>query len=330
MIKRALSIDEQLALLKSRGLTVVDDNKAKEVLGDIGYYRLGFYLFPFEQTYPEIHHRTHTYVAGAKFGNAVKLYYFDFELRNLLLKYISRIEVNFRTVLTCTGSLAYKEDPQWFANPTYVTEDFIAAFDRVVYNSTFKKNPTIKRHHRKYPDDEYAPAWKTIELMTFGENVTLYRSLKEERLKLRISRNFGVRYIEVFENYIELVRILRNTCAHGNVLFDFKPYKRIKRGPAGLNTQAEYMNLYGSIKVVRYLLGKVSVNRERDMMRELQSILTKYYAYPEIADIIGNCGGLPSQVIEEENRNVETTKKAIPRNIVKLLRGFFCCFNRKS
>lgn len=36
MIKQALSIDEQLALLKSRGLVVVDDNKAKEVLGDIG------------------------------------------------------------------------------------------------------------------------------------------------------------------------------------------------------------------------------------------------------------------------------------------------------
>lgn len=60
MIKQALSIDEQLALLKSRGLVVVDDNKAKEVLGDIGYYRLGFYLFPFEQTYPELHHRTHS------------------------------------------------------------------------------------------------------------------------------------------------------------------------------------------------------------------------------------------------------------------------------
>lgn len=326
MIKQALSIDEQLALLKSWGLVVVDDNKAKEVLGDIGYYRLGFYLFPFEQTYPELHHRTHIYVHGAKFGNAVKLYYFDFELRNLLLKYISRIEINFRTVLTYLGSIEYKSDSCWFINPLYVEADFISAFDRVVYNSTFKKNPTIKRHHRKYPHDTYAPAWKTIELMTFGENVTLYKSLKDESLKQKIANSFGVRYIEVFENYIELVRILRNTCAHGNVLFDFKPYNRIKRGPARLGSQAEYGNLYGSIKVVRYLLGRVSCNRETDMMTELQAIMDKYHFYPEISDILTRCGGLPKEVYKIEDKSAKPKES----KILKLLRGIFCSSNKKS
>lgn len=326
MIKQALSIEEQLALLKSRGLTVADENKAKEVLGDIGYYRLGFYLFPFEQTYPELHHRTHTYIDGAKFGNAVKLYYFDFELRNLLLKYISRIEINFRTILTYMGSMEYKADPVWFVNPSYIKRDFISAFDRVVYNNTFKKNPTIRRHHRRYPHDTYAPAWKTIELMTFGENVTLYKSLIDESLQKNIANSFGVRYIEVFENYIELVRILRNACAHGNVLFDFKPYNRIKRGPAGLESSAEYMNLYGSIKVVRYLLGRVSKNRERDMMTELQAIINKYYSYPEIADVLNRCSGLPKEVYQSEDKTVKSKES----KILKLLRGIFCCSNKKS
>ena len=273
MNKPALSIDEQLALLKSRGLTVHDDAKAKEVLGDIGYYRLGFYLFPFERTYPELHHRTHEYREGTKFGDAVKLYYFDFELRNLLLKYISRIEVCFRTVLTLEGSIAYNPDSLWFVNPKYVDYPFVAAFDSSVYTKSFKKNPTIKRHHKRYPEDSYAPAWKTIELMTLGENVKLYSSLLDNDLKQTICIKFGVRYVNVFENYIELVRILRNTCAHGSVLFDFKPFKRIKRGPANLESSEEYMNLYGSIKVVRYLLNQVSENRAKDMMMELQLIL---------------------------------------------------------
>lgn len=298
MAKLALSIEDQLLMLKSRGLVVTDELKAKEVLADIGYYRLGFYLFPFEQTYPDLHHRTHRYNANAKFGDAVKLYYFDFELRNLLLKYISRIEVNFRTILTYEGSMEYKPDSHWFVNPACVDGRFIGAFDSAVYNKSFKKNPIIKRHHKKYPDDRYAPAWKTIELMTFGENVTLYSALLDSNLKQRISHRFGIKYVKIFENYIELVRILRNTCAHGSALFDFKPFKRIKNGPAKLLSAAEYMNLYGSIKVVRCLLKQVSLNRERDMTVELQKILDKYNPYPVIAEVLSKCSGLPQTIID--------------------------------
>lgn len=329
MIKPALSIDDQLSLLKSRGLTVHDEAKAKEVLGDIGYYRLGFYLFPFELTYPEIHHQTHEYKKGAKFGDAVKLYYFDFELRNLLLKYISRIEVNFRTVLTHVGSLAYQQDSIWFVNPLYVQPAFIAAFDRVVYTSSFKKNPTIKRHHKKYPGERYAPAWKTIELMTLGENVKLYCSLLDDSLKQTISRKFGIKYIDVFENYIELVRILRNTCAHGSVLFDFKPFKRIKRGPANLENPEEYMNLYGSIKVVRYLLAKVSSNRANDMMKELQVILDKYNSYPEIAVILEKCAGLPKDLVTPKEHTSDSSSNIFKR-LRKLFAEIFGFYNKKS
>lgn len=52
MAKSATTIEQQLDLLKSRGLSIFDIEKAKEILLDIGYYRLGFYLFPFEKSYP--------------------------------------------------------------------------------------------------------------------------------------------------------------------------------------------------------------------------------------------------------------------------------------
>lgn len=38
MAKSATTIDQQLNLLKSRGLTVNDEDKAREILLDIGYY----------------------------------------------------------------------------------------------------------------------------------------------------------------------------------------------------------------------------------------------------------------------------------------------------
>ena len=41
-MKQATTLDEQITLLRSRGIIITDEQKAKEVLMDIGYYRLGF------------------------------------------------------------------------------------------------------------------------------------------------------------------------------------------------------------------------------------------------------------------------------------------------
>ncbi len=54
MVKTATTIEQQINLLESRGLNISDKEKAKEILEDVGYYRLGFYLFPFEKSYPDL------------------------------------------------------------------------------------------------------------------------------------------------------------------------------------------------------------------------------------------------------------------------------------
>lgn len=52
--KQATTFDEQIKLLRNRGVVIDNDEKTKECLADIGYYRLGFYTFPFEKTYPDL------------------------------------------------------------------------------------------------------------------------------------------------------------------------------------------------------------------------------------------------------------------------------------
>ncbi len=98
--KRATTLDEQLEKLRRHGVIISDEPKAKEYLADIGYYRLGFYLFPFEQTYPHLdHRRQHMVNPGTRIEDVVALYYFDMDLRNILNKYLSRIEVAIRTTI---------------------------------------------------------------------------------------------------------------------------------------------------------------------------------------------------------------------------------------
>lgn len=44
-MKKAYTIDQQIARLKSNGMTFDDEEKAKEILLDVGYYRLDSILF---------------------------------------------------------------------------------------------------------------------------------------------------------------------------------------------------------------------------------------------------------------------------------------------
>lgn len=131
MGKVATTLDKQIDLLRSRGLEITCEKKAKECLLDIGYFRLCSYLFPFEKTYPKYRGRTHEVVHGTRFCDAVALYYFDFDLRNILNRYIGRIEVALRTYVTYTLSNKYIDDPRWFINPNVVKHSFIEEFGKV-------------------------------------------------------------------------------------------------------------------------------------------------------------------------------------------------------
>ena len=155
--KHATTYDDQISLLRSRGLLISDENKARECLSDIGYYRLGFYIFPFEVTYPALDNsRRHTVQLGTTIEDVVSLYYFDLDLRNILNRYLSRIEVALRTTFIYELSNKYVADPYWFVNPTVVSTQFIADFPGTAYNA-IKKKPPIKRHHLRY-FGQYAPA----------------------------------------------------------------------------------------------------------------------------------------------------------------------------
>ena len=275
MVKKATTLEEQVALLRGRGVVITCEEKAKECLLDIGYFRLCSYLFPFEKSYPNLSNRTHEVVTGTKLSDAVALYYFDFDLRNILNRYISRIEVALRTYITYTLSNKYKSSPTWFVDPIVMKASYIRDFDDV-YDS-IKKKSVIKRHHQKYINDKYAPAWKTIEFMTFGNIESLYLSLKDPSDKLDICRHFGVNQTAIFENYIKTIRTLRNTCAHGGVLFDMRLPMSIKNGPAGHFPRFNSNNLSCSLKVVEFILGTISANRHEEMRNRICDALSILY-----------------------------------------------------
>lgn len=292
MGRKAITLDEQVSLLRSRNMTISDELKAKEILFDVGYFRMGFYWFPFEQTYPYKHHRDHLFKEGTNFDDAVKLYYFDFNLRNILLKPLSRIEIDFRTKVAYIISNHYKESPTWFVDTSVVSRQQASSFESKVYQSILDKVQIIKLHHRHHINDKFAPAWKTLEFMTLGEMVHLFKSIKDENLKLQIANHFGVKKLVTFENYLELIKDIRNTCAHGNVLYDFTPEKSIRKGPAMKKGIGENQNLNGALRVVLFMMKQISENRYNDLIKEIDALIAKYSKFPVVEDILSSISGL--------------------------------------
>ena len=254
-------------------MSIPDEHKAEEALLDIGFYRLGFYSFPFEKSFPNLNNRSHKYKPNTSFTDVLDLYYFDYDLRKILTYYLNRIEVNLRTFITYTVSNHYKESPTWFVDSSVMKSNYIADFEEKVYK-TIRENPVIKRHHNKYINDRFAPAWKTIEFMTLGNLCSLFNNLKDEQLKISIARHYQCG-LGVFINYMETIRVIRNSCAHGSCIYNISLAKAVRRSKHVPITEDTRHNIRGVISVVRYILGIISANRQNDMNREISDLLNK-------------------------------------------------------
>ena len=66
----------------------------------------------------------------------------------------------------------------------------------------------------------------------------------------------------------------------------------IRKGPVGKMEPEDYHNLNGAIKIIRYMLGCVSKNRENDMKNEINSLLKKYAKYKAIHETLKKSTGI--------------------------------------
>ena len=287
--KRATDIDEQIKILKLRGMIIDDEQKAKECLLDIGYYRLGFYWFPFKKTYPRKGYRDHKLKSGTRMEYAIKLYYFDFDIRNLFLRYISRIEINFRTKVIYVASNHFLNDPFWYTKEENFKDGFVGSSNYKHILTSLTKESAIAHDLKKYKR-AYSPAWKAIEHMTFGAVICLYENLKDPVLRNAIAKEFGINSAKYLSHYINIVRQLRNYCAHGKVLFDISFPKAICDSKE-LKLGARKTMLSGGYMVLRYMLGKISTPRERELSCSMRKIFSKISSQ-EVLDVIENCSGL--------------------------------------
>ena len=195
--------------LKERGLRIIDEVQAVNFLNHVSYFRFATYLRPMEDDAS-----THHYKPTASFEKAVILYEFDARLRHLLFSAIQQIEVSLRSKIINKFSLAH--GAMWFVDSSLAANkhkfaENLSALERELQRS---KDDFIKEHFAKYGSEGYPPAWKLIELTSFGCLTKLYFNFSDTAVKKLIAREYGVPQHEILESWMKSVNALRNACAH--------------------------------------------------------------------------------------------------------------------
>ena len=272
--KQPISIADQISILKSRGLMFDNEQEAVEHLKIISYFRLASYWKPMESDKLK-----HIFKPNSKFENVVTLYNFDKELRTLIFSAIQSIEIALRTKIIQIVSSNY--GAFWFTEKSLFTNTTI--FSKCLLNIEEElkrsKEDFLIEHFAKYDNPPYPPAWKTLEVSSFGTLSKLYCNLADNNLKKQIARELGLPQHLYLESWIKSLSVLRNCIAHHariwNRKYPWKPQIPQKlQSPWIQNSTISHEKLYAQLCCIGYLLNAIHPNN--NFKQKLKILLSKY------------------------------------------------------
>lgn len=163
--KQILTFEQQIELLRQRGLIIEDEDEAIAILDRTSYFRLADYWRPMEKD-----RSTHLFRPNTHFRNIVAIYRFDAELKELLFKAILQIEVATRSKMIRFFSTGH--NPFWFADEslsenTMLYQSNISNIRREISRS---QEEFITEHFTKYDTPEFPPVWKTLEVISLAHS----------------------------------------------------------------------------------------------------------------------------------------------------------------
>lgn len=214
--KPALSIADQIALLKKRNLLIANLPEAEHYLTTIGYYRLMAYFKPFllEPTNSEL-----GFKKNSQFTDILALYIFDRELRLLVTDGLERIEVALRAAISNVMSVRYGS--HWYMEQSlFINLKFHKYFLEEVFTHLKRtKEDFIINYYHTYSLPEHPPSWMVMECLSFGTLSKIYSNLKDRSTRKQIGDILG-QYSEVIKSWMKSLTYTRNLCAHHSRLWN--------------------------------------------------------------------------------------------------------------
>lgn len=276
---------EQIKLLESRNMdlsSTEERRKAKRIIQREGYYKLinGYKdLFLDSKATASSDEK---YKTGATVSQIFALYAFDRSIREIFLRHLLHVETNVKSLISYTISrryghenyLLYKNFNTAKKNANREISSVISDLNQAVFRNA--NDPCIAHYLKNYG---YVPMWVLNNVLTFGPVSRLYSVMKTVD-RQEVSKTFRITD-DAMENFLFVLSIVRNFCAHGNRLFCFRSKRplvdtRIHANLSIPTQHSEYIygkrDLFSAAIALRYLL---SNNEYRLFCMELRGAINK-------------------------------------------------------
>ena len=211
------SIEEQVEILKSKGLIIEDEEYAKSVLLRENYFFLMGYRHVFLKSDDTRH-----FIDGTSFNELYALFTFDRAFRNIIFKNLLIVENNYKSIFSYVLSSNYGYRERDYLKPSNFDQsedkkgqisDLIRKLKRQ-YRVNGKQHGATSHYMTNYG---YIPLWIGIKVISFGLMSELFSILKVEDAN-RIAKiyNIDAKSLEIF---LPILANYRNLCAHEDILF---------------------------------------------------------------------------------------------------------------
>jgi abortive infection bacteriophage resistance protein len=269
-VKIPTTFEQQINILKSRGLVVNKEDLAFRTLQRVNYYRLSAYGLSLKQD--------DKYHSGTTFDQILALYEFDRRFRYLIMEMTEQVEIAFRTHISyyiahTYGALGHLEMEHFEKHEMFLTE-----LEKEIKRS---QEIFIKHHFDNYKGN--IPVWVAIEVLSFGALSKLFSNMKSEAQNEIANSNYRVPAIYL-GSWLKCLSYIRNICAHYGRL-----YNRPLTSKPRLDRKSKRLGIeQGKIFAHLYILKELIPDRMRwiDFVTRLEALLTEYKDVVEL-DRIG-------------------------------------------
>ena len=280
MYQNPRTIQQQIAILKSRGMAFSDENLATSYLTRISYFRLKYYLDGYDWC------SNWAFSDDASFDTVIQRYEFDKRLRSILFAAIEILEVGLRTKFITTLSLATNSGLWYLDSSLFDNRQF---HESVVLDmkTEFGRNsdPFVRKYIDEHPNwdknslsGDNPDAWMIFETATFGTLSKMYKNLKNQSpLKSRIANELGLYSARDLSSWLEAISVLRNTIAHHSRIW----YRIFSKKPTNIRghrykwmvqdmTEHQRKRAFGVISCLLYLCNAIKPdNTVKDDIKDL-------------------------------------------------------------
>lgn len=242
-MKEFKTFNQQLTILRNRGMIVPTDGRPKRFLEQENYYNVinGYKdLFLRKDTHgnaitPE------TYLPNTHFNELKALFLFDRELRFLFLKYLLIFENSFKTVISYEFSQKYPKANSYLDIANYRNDNPKGVLKQIsILTKTIHDNVGAQGAIKHYIEEHGSvPLWVLVNYLTIGNLSYLYAALKDSE-KNTIAKYYSDKYAKQYkpastlrvssedmESALKIFNLVRNQCAHDERLFN-SDYKNIR------------------------------------------------------------------------------------------------------